>query len=157
MIYLACSYDFAFVSTLGPIPEVTSAVRIMSAPPHQSQQSGPPCNDGSTNTNYNHTNNNGCMFNVNGVGTLNNQQITSNNSYQQPVNEPATTRGGIGEKWPDANDDVAASDCRRKTQTTPRVTHSGKDEHGALYIPDDLIPLNPKRITLDHAKKYFDE
>ena len=51
----------------------------------------------------------------------------------------------------------AFSDCRSKTQTTPRVTHSGKDEHGALYIPDDLIPLDPKKITLDHAKKYFDE
>ena len=97
------------------------------------------------------------MINVNGGGTLNNLQITSNNSYQQPVNEPAAARGGIGEKYPDANDDVAASDCRRKTQTTPRVTHSGKDEHGALYIPDELIPLDPKKITLDHAKKYFDE
>ena len=89
MICLACSHNFAFVSTLGPIPEVTSAVRIMSAPPHQSQQSGP---------HYNHTNTNGCMFNLNGGRTLNNLQITSNNSYQQPVNEPAATaRGGIGE------------------------------------------------------------
>ena len=46
-----------------------------------------------------------CTINVNG---------TNNNiSYQQPVNEPAATaRGGIGEKFPDANDDVAASDCR---------------------------------------------
>ena len=149
MICLACSHNFAFVSTLGPIPEVTSAVRIMSAPPHQSQQSGP---------HYNHTNTNGCMFNVSGVGTLNNLQIMSNNSHQQPVNEPAATaRGGIGEKFPDANDDVAASDCRSKTQTTPRVIPSGKDEHGALYIPHDLIPLDPKNITLDHAKKYFDE
>ena len=31
MICLACSHNFAFVSTLGPISEVTSAVRIMSA------------------------------------------------------------------------------------------------------------------------------
>ena len=57
MICLACSHNFAFVSTLEPIPEV---VRIMSAPPHQSQQSGP---------HYNHTNTNGCIFNVNGGGT----------------------------------------------------------------------------------------
>ena len=122
MICLACSHNFAFVSTLGPIPEV---VRIMSAPPHQSQQSGP---------HYNHTNTNGCMFNLNGGGTLNNLQIMSNNSHQQPVNEPAATaRGGIGEKIPDANNDVAASDCRSKTQTTPRVTHSGKDEHGSHF------------------------
>ena len=113
MICFACSHNIAFVSILGPIPEVTSAVRIMSAPPHQSQQSGP---------HYNLTHNNGCMFNVNG---------TNNISYQQPVNEPvATARGDIGEKFPDANDDVAASDCRNKTQTTPRVIHSGKDEHG---------------------------
>ena len=97
------------------------------------------------------------MFNVNGVGTFNNLQITSNNSYQQPVNEPATTAGGgIGETWPYANDDVAGSDCRRKTQITPRVTHSGKDEHGAFYTPHDLIPLDPYMITLDHTKKYVD-
>ena len=140
MICLASSHNFAFVSTLGPIPEATSAVRIMSAPPHQSQQSG---------MHYNLTQSGGCTINVNG---------TNNISYQQPVNEPAATaRGGIGEKFPDANDDVAASDCRSKTQTTPRVIHSGKDEHGALYIPHDLIPLDPKNITLDHAKKYFDE
>ena len=113
MICLASSHNFAFVSTLGPtIPEATSAVRIMSAPPHQSQQSGPPFNDGSTNTNY--TNNNGCMFNLNGGGILNNLQITSNNSYQHPVNEPTTDGESVGEKWPDANDGVAASDCRRK-------------------------------------------
>ena len=140
MICLASGHNFAFVSTLGPIPEATSAVRIMSAPPHQSQQSG---------LHYNLTHNDKCTINVNG---------TNNISYQQPVNEPAATaRGGIGEKFPDANDDVAASDCRSKIQTTPSVIHSGKDEHGALYIPHDLIPLDPKNITLDHAKKYFDE
>ena len=82
----------------------------MSAPPHQSQQSGP---------HYNLTHNNGCMINVNGV-TLNNQQIKTNISYQQPVNEPvATARGGIGEKCPDASDDDAASDCRRKPKPLP--------------------------------------
>ena len=74
----------------------------MSAPPHQSQQSGP---------HYNLTHNDVCMFNVNG---------TNNISYQQPVNEPvATARGGIGEKCPDANDDDAASDCRRKPKPLP--------------------------------------
>ena len=73
------------------------------------------------------------MFNVNGVGTLNNHQITSNNSYQQPVNELATARGGIGEKWPDANDDVAASDCRRKTQTTHRNRIVGRIHIILLY------------------------
>ena len=113
MICLACSHNFAFVSTLGPIPEVTSAVRIMSAPPHQSQQSGP---------HYNHTNTNGCMFNVSGVGTLNNLQIMSNNSHQQPVNEPAATaRGGIGEKFPDANNDDTSS-CIDTLQFTIRAS-----------------------------------
>ena len=65
----------------------------MSAPPHQSQQSG---------MHYNLTQSGMCTINVNG---------TNNISYQQPVNEPAAVRGGIGEKCPDANDDVAASDC----------------------------------------------
>ena len=46
------------------------------------------------------------MFNVNGGGTLNNLQITNNNSYQHPVNEPATGGGGIDEKCSDANDGV---------------------------------------------------
>ena len=79
MICLASSHNFAFVSTLGPIPEVTFAVRIMSAPPHQSQQSG---------LHYNLTQSDGCTINVNG---------TNNITYQQPVNEPAATeRGGIG-------------------------------------------------------------
>ena len=119
----------------------------MSAPPRQSQQSGMSVNDGSTKTNY--TNNNGSMINVNGGGTINNLQITNNNSHQHPVNEPATGGGGIDEKCLDANDCVA--------QTTLGVTHSGKDEHGALYIPHDLIPPEPNMITLDHAKKYFDE
>ena len=67
----------------------------MSAPPHQSQQSGTPVNDRSTNTNY--TNSNEYIVNVNGGGTLNNIQITSNNSYQHPVNEPATGLGGVDE------------------------------------------------------------
>ena len=63
------------------------------------------------------------MSNVNGVGTLNNQQITSNNSYQQPVNEPvATARGGIGKKYPDANDDVAASDYWRVNSDKTRCS-----------------------------------
>ena len=53
-------------------------------------------------------------------GPQNILQIMSNNSYQQPVNEPAATvRVGIGEKFPDANDDVAASDCRRKPKPLP--------------------------------------
>ena len=119
----------------------------MSAPPRQSQQSGMSVNDGSTKTNY--TNNNGSMINVNGGGTINNLQITNNNSHQHRVNEPATGGEGIDEKCLDANDCVA--------QTTLGVTHSGKDEHGALYIPHDLIPPEPNMITLDHAKKYFDE
>jgi len=119
----------------------------MSAPPRQSQQSGMSVNDGSTNTNY--TNNNGYIINVDGGGTLNNLQISNNNSYQHQVNELATGGGGIDKKCPDANDCVA--------QTTLGVTHSGKDERGALYIPNDLIPPDPNMITLDHAKKYFDE
>jgi len=89
------------------------------------------------------------MINVNGGGTINNLQITNNNSHQHRVNEPATGGEGIDEKCLDANDCVA--------QTTLGVTHSGKDEHGALYIPNDLIPPDPNMITLDHAKKYFDE
>ena len=90
---------------------VTSALRIMSDSDtlHQSQQSGTPVNNGSTNTNY--TSNNGCMLIVNG-GTLNNVQIT--NSYHHPVNEVATGGSGVDDKCPDANDGIDDSDFRGK-------------------------------------------
>ena len=124
----------------------------MSDTPHQSQQSGTPVNDRSTNTIY--TSHNGCMVNVNGTTLSNVQQ---SDSYPKQNNKPATGGGGVDGKCLNKEDHVAASDGRGEIQTTPRATHAGKDEHGALYIPHDLIPLDPGDITLDHVEEYFQD
>ena len=131
----------------------------MSGTPHQNQEGGAAPN---FNLHYgNITIHNGGT--VHG-GTLSKVEIT--NSCQKPNNKQATGGGGVDGKCLDKNDGVAASDGRSgvaasdgrgEIQTTTRATHTGKDDHGALYIPHDLIPVNVSEITLKHVEPYFQD
>ena len=131
----------------------------MSGTPNQNQKVG-------TAQNYNlHCGN---LNFING-GTIHggiNSKVEITNSSQKQNDKQATGGGGVDGKCLDKNDGVAASDGRSGVaasdgrggiQTTTRATHTGKDDHGALYIPPDLIPVDVKDITLTHVESYFQD
>ena len=131
----------------------------MSGTPHQNQEGGAA-------PHYNLHYGNITIHNGGTVhgGTLSKVEIT--NSCQKPNNKQATGGGGVDGKCLDKNDGVAASDGRSgvaasdgrgEIQTTTRATHTGKDDHGALYIPHDLIPNDLSEIALKHVGKYFQD